>query len=150
MQSNAFYCHRHTIFWKIMHYITITCNAKFIALEITSLRWKCGMHCNSFPLHSALPLLLGNLNVGIMAQEEKKELKSVKCSEKILVLSNSSLIQNHWIVLLCCVYNFSFIKHILFSLIEIWQINEKISLVGTQNGQLKELHSLKRYKVQLQ
>lgn len=50
--------------------------------------------------------------------------------------------------LLCL--HFSFIKHILFSLIEISQINEKISLVGTQNGQLKELHSLKRYKVQLQ
>lgn len=64
----------------------------------------------------------------------------------IKLFSNSESLDRPFLLWL----HLSFIKHILFSLIEIWQINEKISLFGTQNGQLKELHSLKRYKVQLQ
>lgn len=36
-----------------MYYITMTCNAKFVALHVTSISAKHVMDCNALPLHLA-------------------------------------------------------------------------------------------------
>lgn len=38
-----------------MYYITMTCNAKFVALHVTSISAKHVMDCNAIPLHLAFP-----------------------------------------------------------------------------------------------